>query len=185
MRTTTPLRRRVALLPLALLLGLGACSDNDDAPTAPTTTRTYVQVERLGNPLVSEVFFLKRDHPLHNITAPSTDAANNFGDRIRAFTNQFNRGPTIANTLATVLVPDMLLVFPNRQGSTAGWLSWALAAGYGGRTLRDDVVDAGLTAIFGNLLDPQAQVLPGLTSDNVPMSTRNFGTTFPYLEAPR
>jgi len=46
-------------------------------------------------------------------------------------------------------------------------------------------VDAGLTAIFGNLLDPQAQVLPGLTSDNVPMSTRNFGTTFPYLEAPR
>ena len=50
MRTTTPLRRRVALLPLALLLGLGACSDNDDAPTAPTTTRDE-PVEVAGAPV--------------------------------------------------------------------------------------------------------------------------------------
>jgi hypothetical protein len=79
----------------------------------------------------------------------------------------------------------MLMVFPNRAGSGAGWLSWALAAGYGGRKLNDDVVDAGLTAIFGNLLDANAAVLPGLTSDNVPMSVRSFSATFPYLEAPR
>jgi hypothetical protein len=171
---------------VALLLPMVACSDDNNSTTEPIATpRTYVQVERLGNPLVSEVFFLKRDHPLHNITAPATDVANGFGDKIKAFTNGFNRGPAIANTLAAVLVPDMLLVFPNRPGTTSGWLSWALANGYGGRNLRDDVVDAGLTAIFGNLLDPAAAVLPGLTSDNVPMSTRSFGTTFPYLEAPR
>ena len=177
---------RAALVAVMLPL-FAACSDSDDdnSMTAPSSTRVYNQVERLGNPLVSEVFFLKRDHGLHNSTGPSTDVVNGFGDKIKAFTNAFNRGPTIANTLAAVLVPDMLLVYPNRAASTSGWLSWALANGYGGRNLKDDVVDAGLTAIFGNLLDPAAAVLPGLTSDNVGTTARAFGTTFPYLEAAR
>jgi Domain of unknown function (DUF4331) len=169
---------------LALVVLLGACSD-DDSPTGPSTTRVYSQIERLGNPLVSEVFFMKRDHGLHNTTAPSTDVANGFRTKIKAFTDAFSRGNTIGNTLGAVLVPDMLMVFPNRAGNTAGWLSWALANGYGGRRLQDDVVDAGLTATFGNLLDPAATVLTGLTSDNVPMSTRTFSATFPYLEAAR
>ena len=185
MRSTLSLRA----LSLALALPLfAACSDNNDnsgGMTAPPTTRTYSQVERLGNPLVSEVFFMKRDHGLANSTAPATDVANGFGDKIKAFTNAFNRGPTIANTLAAVLVPDMLMVYPNRAGNTSGWLSWALANGYGGRNLKDDVVDAGLTAIFGNLLDANATVLPGLTSDNISTSVRSYGTTFPYLEAAR
>jgi hypothetical protein len=185
MRFTHVLR----LTGVAMLLPLvGACSDdNNGGPTltGPSTTRVYTQIERLGNPLVSEVFFMKRDHGLHNTTAPATDVANGFGDKIKAFTNAFNRGATIGNTLAAVLVPDVLLVYPNRAGNTAGWLSWALANGYGGRKLTDDVVDAGLTATFGNLLDPNATVLAGLTSDNVPMSTRSFLPAFPYLEAAR
>ena len=174
-------------LAVAMLLPLlaGCSDDNDVGGTSPSVVRTYNQVERLGNPLVSEVFFMKRDHGLHNSTAPATDVANGFGDKIKAFTNGFNRGPAIANTLAAVLVPDMLLVFPNRPGTSAGWLSWALASGYGGRKMNDDVVDAGLTAIFGNLLDPSAAVLPGLTSDNVSTSLRTYPTTFPYLEAAR
>jgi hypothetical protein len=185
---------RTLVSPRALILALAlplaaACSDNnttDNGITTPTTpVRTYTQVERLGNPLVSEVFFMKRDHGLANSTAPATDVANGFGDKIKAFTNAFNRGPTIANTLAAVLVPDMLMVYPNRAGNTSGWLSWALANGYGGRNLSDDVVDAGLTAIFGKLLDPNAAVLPGLTSDNISTSTRTYLTTFPYLEAAR
>ncbi len=175
------------LTALTLLLPVfAACSDdNSDSMTAPTSTRVYSQVERLGNPLVSEVFFLKRDHGLHNTTAPATDVTNGFGDKIKAFTNQFNRGTTIANTLAAVLVPDMLMVYPNRAGNTAGWLSWALANGYGGRKINDDVVDAGLTAVFGNLLDANATVLTGLTSDNISTSVRTYPTTFPYLEAAR
>lgn len=179
--------RRVVLAALVLPLAVACNDDGTDGGmiTGPDTTRIYNQVERLGNPLVSEVFFMKRDHGLHNSTAPATDVANGFGDKIKAFTDAFNRGPTIANTLAAVLVPDILLVYPNRTASTSGWLSWALADGYGGRNLQDDVVDAGLTAIFGNLLDPSASVLPGLTSDNVPASSRSFASTFPYLEAAR
>ena len=176
-----------SLAALALVLPvLAACSDdNNNSVTAPSTTRVFSQVERLGNPLVSEVFFMKRDHGLHNTSAPATDVVNGFGDKIKAFTSSFNRGATIGNTLAAVLVPDMLMVYPNRAGNTAGWLSWALANGYGGRKISDDVVDAGLTAIFGNLLDANATVLTGLTSDNVATSVRTYPTTFPYLEAAR
>ena len=169
---------------LALALVAGACSD-DSGPTSPSSPRIYAQVERLGNPLVSEVFFMKRDHGLHNTTTPSQDITNGFRTKIKGFTDAFSRGDPIGNTLGAVLVPDMLMVFPNRAGNTAGWLSWALANGYGGRRLQDDVVDAGLTAIFGNLLDPAATVIAGLTSDNVPMSVRTFSATFPYLEVPR
>lgn len=181
-------RSLMRLASVALVLPLfAACSDDDkdNTMTGPSGTRVYAQVERLGNPLVSEVFFMKRDHGLHNTTAPATDVANGFGDKIKAFTNAFNRGATIGNTLAAVLVPDMLMVYPNRAGNTAGWLSWALANGYGGRKISDDVVDAGLTATFGNLLDPSASVLPGLTSDNVSPSVRSYPTTFPYLETAR
>lgn len=173
----------------ALLPFIAACSDDDTETTMTgpdgTSVRVYSQVERLGNPLVSEVFFAKRDHGLHNTTAPATDVANGFRTKIKAFTDAFNRGNTIGNTLGAVLVPDMLMVYPNRTATTSGWLSWALANGWGGRNLRDDVVDAGLTATFGNLLDPAAPVVAGLTSDNVSTTVRTFGTTFPYLEAAR
>ena len=175
-------RALVAALALPLI---AACNNDSDSVTGPNTTRVYVQIQRLGNPLVSEVFFPKRDHALHGSTAPSTDVANGFAAKIKAFTDAFNRGNAIGTTLGAVLVPDMLMVFPNRAANTSGWLSWALANGYGGRNLADDVVNAGLTAIFGRLLDPSATALAGLTSDNISTSVRSYLTTFPYLEAAR
>ena len=178
---------RAAALLAALLGALGAtgCDDDDVAaifgPEAPN--RTFRQIERLGNPLVSEVFLEKRSHGHHNLGMPSTDAAM-FGAPLRAFVaNVAGRNATVQNTLATVLLPDMLVVQTARAPNTAGWLSWALADGYGGRRLNDDVVDAGLAAIFGPLLSPQ-NVSPGLATDNVPANDRAFGTTFPYLAAP-
>lgn len=184
MKVQTTARLLLAALALPLV---AACNKDDKSITGPgpSPDRVYVQVQRLGNPLVSEVFFPKRDHALHGSTEPSTDVGNGFRTKIKSFTDAFNRGDKIGNTLGAVLVPDMLVVYPNRAPATAGWLSWALANGYGGRQLKDDVVTAGLTAIFGNLLDPSAAVLPGLTSDNVSYSGRAYLTTFPYLEPAR
>lgn len=177
---------------LAMVVTASACSDDDGNDiTGNGQNRSYTQIERLGNPLISEVFFPKRDHGLHNTKGPDVDSramtegGTDVPGHIRTFLTQFGRSNTIITTLGAVFAQDMLLVFPNRQPATAGWLSWALANGYGGRKLTDDVVDAGLTASFGNLLDPAAPVVAGLTSDNVPASVRTFSNTFPYLAAPK
>jgi hypothetical protein len=178
-----------------VVLVAAACNDsNDSSTTAPSSTRVYHQIERLGNPLVSEVFFPKRDHGLDNNKSPSDDplTMDNGGTdvpgHIRSFVSQFpNRTEKTITTLQAVLSPDMLMVYPNRAGSTAGWLSWALqpGVGYGGRKLVDDVVDTGLASVFGNALDPAQPVLAGLTTDNVGPSVRTFSATFPYLGSPR
>jgi hypothetical protein len=179
---------------LVFVLGVSACDDDDSdgGILSPSGDRVYTQIERLGNPLVSEVFFPKRDHGLHNGKSPFEDAltmaagGSDVPGHIRTFVSQFpNRTEKTITTLGTVFAKDMLMVFPNRAANTAGWLSWALASGYGGRKLTDDVVDVGLSAVFGNALDAAQPVLTGLTSDNVSASVRSFSATFPYLEAPR
>jgi hypothetical protein len=173
------------LLAVALLALATAC-DNDDS-TGPSTTREFNQVQRLGNPLLSEVFLAKRDHAFHGSIGPASDVAA-FAPTVQAFPTSFGRDPLIGNTLSSVLLPDMLIVQLDKDPSTAGWLSWALADGYGGRKLSDDVVDAGLTAIFGPLLgDPSHQLcanfaLP-LCTDNVPDPGRH-AAAFPYLNPP-
>lgn len=179
---------RRSLIPLCVLALVVGCSD--DAATAgpdlfPPTgfDRVYTQVERLGNPLVSEVLLAKRNHGFHNKGAPSTDVANHAAE-VRSFVATVaGRNATVQNTLAAVLLPDMLVVQTNRAPTTAGWLTWALADGYGGRRLADDVVDAGLAAIFGPLLSP-ANTTPALASDNVGANDKAFLTTFPYLADP-
>jgi len=187
----TPKRAIASLMTLGLVVTAGACNDSSGLLTGVDTNRQYVQIERLGNPLVSEVFFPKRDHGLHNTKAPiddtklMTDGGTDVSGHIRSFASAFGRSEKIITTLGAVLAPDELLVFPNRAGNTAGWLTWALANGYGGRKLTDDVVDTGLTAVFGNLLDATAPVIAGLTSDNVPATVRSFSPSFPYLELPR
>lgn len=174
-------RKTPAVLAACLLaLGAAACDDEDGGPTGTGFDRVYVQVERLGNPLVSEVMIEKREHAHHNSDVPDEDPAN-FRDDVEGFVrNVAGRSQTVATTLSTVLLPDMLIVQTDRQPGTAGWLSWALANGYGGRKLTDDVVDAGLMAIFGPLLDPN-NVSPGLTTDNVGANDKQFSGTFPYL----
>jgi hypothetical protein len=170
-------------LSLALLALLAAGCDFENDITGPGSDRLFTQVERLGNPLVSEVTFAKRDHGFHNTTGPQTDVVNGFRAKVEAFvTGGAGRNSTVATTLSSVLVPDMLIVQTDKHGNTAGWLSWALADGYGGRELTDDVVDAGLAAIFGSLLSPD-NVSPGLSTDNVGANDRAFLATFPYLAA--
>ena len=161
----------------------GTADDQDDADDATI----YDQVDFLGNPLVSEVTIVKANHARYNLTQPYNTAE--FLPQTAAFvTDVAGRPAALAATLGSVLYPDMLVVDASKPTATAGWLSWALANGWGGRKLTDDVVDIGLTAIFSTLLSPTGAscapfTLP-LCTDNVGSNDVAFSATFPYLATP-
>lgn len=183
---STALRRAlIVAMIVGVNVSLGAC-DRDNDHTGPTATRTFDQIQRLGNPLVSEVFLAKRDHAFHGAVGPDQDVAD-FAATVKAFPAAFGRPAVVGNTLAAVLLPDVLIVDTSKPTNTAGWLSWALANGWGGRTLGDDVVDAGLSAIFGDVIDAGNKVC---SAGQLPLCTDNVGpaaafqASFPYLNAP-
>jgi len=161
-------------------------SQDDHADDADDAT-IYDQVDFLGNPLVSEVTIMKANHARYNLTQPYNTAE--FLPQTAAFvTDVAGRPAALAATLGSVLYPDMLVVDASKPTATAGWLSWALANGWGGRKLTDDVVDIGLTAIFSTLLSPTGAscapfTLP-LCTDNVGSNDVAFSATFPYLATP-
>jgi hypothetical protein len=155
------------------------------------TTRTFDQIERLGNPLYSEVFLEKREHPHHNSSSPSEDVALFRQQLISFMTGVAGRDAGYGAAVADALTPDMLIARLDKPRSTndanVGWLLHALdpANGFGGRKLTgDDVVDKGLSVIFGNALGNNNNVSPGLVTDNVPANDRQHSTTFPYLAGP-
>jgi hypothetical protein len=183
-----------ALAALALAAG---CADDRAARdlTAPEMAvantdprgRIYDQVEFLGNPLVAEVTIVKADHNSYNRTQPYSTST--WLPKTAAFvTGVAGRPQALAQTLGSVLYPDILVVDSAKDPSTAGWLSWALANGWGGRKLSDDVVDTGLIAIFSSLLSPTgASCAPGqlpLCTDNVGANDKPFSGAFPYLAPP-
>ena len=187
----------LATMAFAALFALGACNDDSQDMTGPAfgllddeddgnDSRIYDQVEFLGNPLVSEVTIVKANHDAYNRTQPYNTAV--FGPQSLAFINAFRGGqPEVANTLGAVLYPDMLIVESSRNPATSGWLSWALANGWGGRNLSDDVVDAGLSAIFGEIITATGAFCDNFTlplcTDNVGANDKAFSNTFPYLAA--
>ncbi len=183
-------RGALAALAVAALAGATAC-DDDNVTGLSGEEKTYNQVQRLGNPLVSEVLLMKRDHAFHGSIGPDADVAN-LAPKVKGFVAAFRPNATaLQNAIAGTLLPDMLTVFTAQPQSSAGYLSYVLAPSgqaYGGRKLADDVVDISLTAVFSDLLDPTQAVckpfvLP-LCTDNVP-SHGGFTTTFPYLGAPK
>ena len=196
-------KRKIAIITLGLasLFAIAACSDmnqKDIAGPAASQLNTsadedegddntvYEQVEFLGNPLVSEVTIVKANHEQYNRTQPYNTAT--FRPQTEAFVTSFNRPQALATVLGSVLYPDVLVVDATKSPATAGWLSWALANGYGGRKLTDDVVDLGLSAIFSSFLNPtNAYCAPfqlPLCTDNVSANDVAFSSTFPYLAAP-
>jgi hypothetical protein len=178
----------VSTFGVALLAFAAACSSDTATGTNITDVpASFNQVQRLGNPLVSEVLLLKRDHAFHGSSNPSDDVAN-FSVPVKGFIAQFRPAATgLQTAIASTLLPDMLQVQTDQAQSTAGYLSYVLSGtgkGYGGRKLTDDVVDISLTAVFSDLLDPTQYVCKPFTlplcTDNVP-SHGGSTTTFPYL----
>lgn len=191
MRTGT-LRLALPALLTGLTLMVGACGDDNNSGTSPSKTQTYNQVQRLGNPLISEVLLDKRSHPTHGSIGPDQDAAligpELYGHLVLGSPTTFaGRDSAYVNILASVLLPDMLIVQTDKDPATASWLNWVgvapLANGWGGRKLSDDVVDLALLAVFGDPFgaDP-THTTPSLTTDNV-VSDSPFQATFPYLAA--
>ena len=184
---------RTRMILLGLALGAAACSDDNSTGTGPGKTTTYNQVQRLGNPLISEVLLDKRSHPTHGSIGPDQDGAL-VGPEIFAHlvlgspTTFAGRDSAYVGILASVLLPDMLIVQTDKDPATASWLNWVgvppLANGWGGRHLADDVVDLALLAVFGDPFgaDP-THTTPSLTTDNVG-SDSPFLAGFPYLAPP-
>ena len=185
--------RRAALLVAAAALGLGAaaCSDDNDNGPGPDMPRQFNQIQRLGNPLVSEVLLAKRSHATHGTSDPSDDASLIAPEILGFLTGPGSvagRSADYANVLGTVLLPDALVVYTDRDPTSAGWLTWLpqLGSGYGGRKATDDVTDLALLAVFGDPfgLDPDGAVgKEGLTTDNVGFDSPVLAS-FPYLGDP-
>ena len=177
-------------LALALALGAFACSD-DDTGTGPDTPRQFNQIQRLGNPLVSEVLLAKRSHATHGTSDP-TDDVSLIAPEILGFLtgpgSVAGRSADYAAVLGSVLLPDALVVYTDRDPGSAGWLTWLpqLGSGYGGRRLSDDVTDLALLAVFGDPfgLDPSgAAGKEGLITDNVGFDSPVLAG-FPYVGDP-
>jgi hypothetical protein len=181
--------RRLALAGVLAAAGLAAtaCSDDNNDGTGPTVPRMYNQVQRLGNPLVSEVLLAKRAHPTHGSIGPDQDATLVAPDVVDFLTTVAGRDPAYIQAIAPALIPDVLVVDTSKDPSgPAGWLTWLpqLGSGYGGRKLTDDVVDLALTAVFGDALGDAAHATPELTTDFVANDSPNITGTFPYLAPP-
>ncbi|MEO6057249.1 MAG: DUF4331 family protein [Gemmatimonadales bacterium] len=184
--TLTAATRRLAFAAgvAAVSLTATACSDNNDGGVSPTTPRMYNQIQRLGNPLVSEVLLSKRSHPTHGSIGPDQDATLVAPEVVDFLTTVAGRDPAYINAIAPALIPDVLVVDTSVDPSTSSWLSTTLSGGWGGRKLQDDVVDLALTAVFGSALGDASHATPELTTDNVGDDSPNITSTFPYLASP-
>ena len=103
----------------AVGLAATACSDDDNDNTAPTTPRMFNQVQRLGNPLVSEVLLSKRSHPTHGSIGPDQDAALVAPEVVDFLTTVAGRDPAYIQAIAPALIPDVLVVDTSKDPSTA------------------------------------------------------------------
>ena len=188
--------RMMKLLAVMSVVLMAACEDESGPETGMVTDTirigmtnvSFVQIERLGNPLVSEVLIEKREHTHHNISNPSEDRAQFRDDLITFITTVAGRDAAYAGAVADALLPDMLFVRLDKtrgaNDANVGWLTYVLdpANGYGGRRLSgDDVVDKGLGVLFGAALGNNNNVSAGLVTDNVATNDRAHSNTFPYL----
>jgi hypothetical protein len=170
----------------------------------------WVQVSRLGNPLINEVVIPVGQKDRFNRTEPADDAAN-FGkyaldpEPARLLNALFGLG--VKETGRTDIVQALLTgvpgltqigskpaaadtlklnlgVPPSASPNRVGVLAGDLAGFPNGRRLADDVTDIELRVIAGALLEPEAGGKQIPLGDGVDQNDRPFRTAFPYVAAP-
>jgi hypothetical protein len=193
--------------------------DEDDASAARSarrrarasnSDRSWVQVSRLGNPLINEVVIALRDKDRFNRTKPKDDAKN-FGKYVlnpetaRLMNALFSLGvkETDRTDIVTALltgVPGLtqigtkpvaadtlkinLGVPPADSENRFGVLAGDNAGFPNGRRLADDILDIELRVIAGALLpaDRGGKQIP--LGDGVDQNDRPFLQSFPYVAPP-
>ena len=166
--------------------------------------RNWVQVSRLGNPLINEVIVPIGKKDKFNATSPANDAKN-FGqfalnpeparilNALFGLGIQENNRTDIVQALLTG-VPGLtqigknpaaadtlklnLGVAPSANPNRFGVLAGDLAGFPNGRRLADDVVDIELRVIAGALLSPPKNIPLG---DGVDRDDKPFRSQFPYV----
>jgi hypothetical protein len=166
--------------------------------------KPWVQVSRLGNPLINEVIVPIGKKDKFNATSPADDAKN-FGqfalnpEPARLLNALFGLG--IQETNRTDIVQALLTgvpgltqigknpaaadtlklnlgVAPSAKPNRFGVLAGDLAGFPNGRRLTDDVIDIELRVIAGALLSPAKNIPLG---DGVDQNDKPFRSQFPYV----
>ena len=172
--------------------------------------RSWVQVSRLGNPLINEVVIPIGQKDKFNRTSPANDAKN-FG--------KYALNPEVARLLNALFKLDVketnrtdivqalltgvpgltqigdkpaaadtlklnLGVPPSAQPNRFGVLAGDIAGFPNGRRLADDVTDIELRVIAGALLKPSEGGKQIPLGDGVDQNDKPFRSSFPYVALP-
>jgi hypothetical protein len=165
----------------------------------------YVQVQRLGNPLVNEVIIptAQKDHwnrsrphrdaqflryytspilakvinQLYKLDVKETDRSDLVAVLLTGVPGLNNTGPTQADMLRINLT--IAPTAPVGAGNRLGVLGGDLAGFPNGRRLEDDVIDIAERAVGGALIGKSLPLGDGVNANDVP-----FATSFPYVQEP-
>lgn len=173
----------------------GGGNDNGTGSNA----RTYIQQERLARPLVNEVLatVANNRHSINNRINPTEDSTQIANDIEGFLTFPAERSRQTKDAIKSVLVPDVMVADLSQSGEAAylgsetGGVTSLVGSKFGGRKLKDDVVDISLGVIFGNtvsalgLAPDDGKAKPAFTKDNVDDRGKNYRIDFPYLGNPR
>ncbi|HYW20944.1 MAG TPA: DUF4331 domain-containing protein [Nodularia sp. (in: cyanobacteria)] len=142
----------------------------------------FAQIERLAVPALNELFMDFKAHNNSNLKTPTKDASNQ-SKFIKTFVNAIGRPQGIADAVISVAIPDVIQA--DLSKSSGSYFGTQLANNFGGRRLKDDVIDVTASVVFGDAVTGiSTGQIPGLTSDNVGPNNANFLPTFPYVGNP-
>src|SRR3954462_4133819 len=185
--------------------------DVSNATKKERKANTWVQISRLGNPLVNEVVIPIGKKDMFNRTTPDQDAKN-YGayvvkPELAHLINVLYPGLNVPETNRTDIVQALLTGIPGKTQIGAhpaaadtlkinlgvppaanpnrfGVIAGDVAGFPNGRRLSDDVTDIELRVIAGALLKPEDGGKQIPLGDGVDQNDKPFRTAFPYVALP-